>query len=225
MISGTTLFNFDVSPITNSGMYFYSFNDPYLASRSWIVSSPTCSAQKDFFCTSLNQKFSPIPFTGYYLYNPGSQKTLTLSQVARLTIDPHDAIYSRGWHLLHWAGAAATKEELLKNSAILYSDSTIRTMQDATLEANHEVSMKIYVIMDSASINSSVIKELTTADSDTTISKIPQNSYFWVYLRRTKARAVDIGMVYSQSSYYPPALPNVNAIKNYITPPVPPAPN
>ncbi len=232
MISGTTLFNFDVSPITQKGIYFYSYNDPYLSNRNWIVSSPTCASQTDFFCTSLNQKFSPLPYTGYFIYNPGSQVTVTLNQVSRLTLSPDNAIYGRGWHLVQWTGSAATKAELMKLASVYYSSQqagansvSSSSFENLAKEESHQISNKIYVVLDSSSISSSTVKELSDTDSSTTISKIPQNSYFWVYLRRTKDRANKIVVPYSVSDFFPPSLPNQPAINNNILPPVPPTPN
>lgn len=226
MVSGTTLYNFDVSPITQKGIYFYSFNDPFISNRNWVVSSLSCNGQKDYFCTSLNQKFSPWPYVGYYLYNPGSSTTVTLNQVSTPTYKYTDAIFGRGWHLVRWSGPSVSRATVLNNMQIWYNDKTSVKFADAISENLHLASTKIYVIMDPSNITSSAVKELTDTDSSTTVSKIPSNTYFWAYLRRSKQRAIQIvDMTEPDTSTLPlPPMPNLTAISNNFPDSLPPVP-
>ena len=121
---------------------------------------------------------------------------------------------------MYYPGVAATKDELLSKFAISYSDSSALNLLDSIKEAFHTSSMKIYVVVNSGDVSASSIKELTDTDSSTTISKIPQNSYFWVYLRRTKVRAVQISGPTTGGVTSSP-LPNASAISNVVFPPVP----
>lgn len=221
VVSGSTLYGYSLAPITRRGIFVYSFNDPYLPNRNWIVSNDSCTGQTDYFClNSSSVKFSPYPNVGYYVYNPGSQVTLSLNEVASSTLDTKNAIFGRGWHLMHYPGSAATKDELLAKYTISHANNSALNLSDAVKERWHQASLKIYVIMDPNSVSTSSIKELAKADSSTTISKIPQNSYFWVYLRRTGSRAIQIGGAAPAG----PPLPNASAIASVILPPVPLAP-
>jgi hypothetical protein len=68
----------------------------------------------------------------------------------------------------------------------------------------------IYVVTNPMGITGSVMKQLTGTDGDTTISKVPQNSYFWIYLRRTKNRVTDIS-VQAAAVATPPVTATVSA--------------
>jgi len=222
VVSGSTLYGYNLAPISKEGIFVYSFNDPYLPNRNWIVSNDTCTGQTDFFClNSSSIKFSPYPLVGYYVYNPGSQVTLSLNEVSTPTLNPQNAIFGRGWHLMHWNQVAATKNELMGKLSISYSDKSSISLADAIKADIHKASIKVYVIMDPANISSSSIKELTGTDSANSLSKIPQDSYFWIYLRRTASRATSISQ--SSGSISSPQSSQTTT-DEIIMPPVPIAP-
>ena len=222
VVSGSTLYGYSLAPITQKGIFVYSFNDPYLPNRNWIVSNDTCTNQTDFFCLSSSLiKFSPYPNVGYYVYNPGSQVTLSLSEVSTPTLNTQNAIFGRGWHLMHWSQVAATKNELMGQIAISYSDNSRISLINAVKENTHKASIKVYVIMDPTNISSSSIRELTGTDSANSLSKIPQDSYFWIYLRRTASRATNI-VEAAASTNFPQE--SQSTTDDVLMPPVPIAP-
>lgn len=225
VVSGSTLYGYDMAPITKQGIFAYSFNDPYLPNRNWIISNDPCANQSDYFClNSSSVKFSPYPNMGYYVYNPGSQVKLSLYQVTSHTLNTKNAIFGRGWHLMHWGGSASDKNELLSSLSITYSDNSSLKVLDAIKADIHKASIKVYVIMDTTDIDSSSVKELTGKDSATTLSKIPQDSYFWVYLRRTQLRAVGLGAHQVTPNVSVPSATATGTPSTPLIPPIPTAP-
>jgi hypothetical protein len=128
---------------------------------------------------------------------------------------------------MYWPGQIQTREQLLNNFHVFYNDKSSLSFTQAVSEAEHRASLKIYVVVNQSGISASSVKELTGVDSDTTISKIPSNSYFWVYLRRTKSRSVLVAPLSAavSSSVAPTAsVTSTTATKN-DGPPVPPKVN
>lgn len=122
---------------------------------------------------------------------------------------------------MHWNQTAATKNELMGKLSISYSDKSSLSLVDAIKADIHKASIKVYVIMDPANISASSIKELTGKDSANSLSKIPKDSYFWIYLRRTALRATSISQ--SSSSTSSPQ-PSQTITDDILVPPVPVVP-
>jgi len=196
MIPGSYLAAHDVSPISKSGIYLYSFNDPspLLNNNDWVISNPENTEQSDCFKISATQCLYPYESLGYWMYNPGNPTTVQLGAV--VSTRPNDKlVFGHGWHLLYWPYDAASKNQLLTQTKINYSgSSTAIGLDSASSQQEHKVSIKVYVVVNQGNLTSSSVKELTGTDSSTTISKIPANSFYWVYLRRTKNRAIDLGV-------------------------------
>ncbi|MCX6809854.1 MAG: hypothetical protein NTZ65_03875 [Candidatus Berkelbacteria bacterium] len=201
MISGDALYGYDLTNFLKAGLTLYSFNDPKVANRDWtvkgLVADTSCAAGQS--CpptpsspTNTSVIFYPQPPFGYYVYNPGTAE-------AKVDLKPGSApdlsnqMVARGWHTLYWPGEATTKDELLKNITLKYADGTILTAAQAVASDQHKASIEIYVVTDEHSIDvTASSKLLTSTDSSAEISKIPKNSYFWLYLRRTQYRVTDV---------------------------------
>lgn len=196
MISGETLNGRDSSAFGKAGMFVYSFNDPVIPNRDWIISNPDFTNQADYFSITSSVRFWAHPSLGYYVYNPGNAIDLELSSLTSTTRPDSSLIFGRGWHMLYWPGNAASKETLLKNYNVTYAASNTASETasfSSVMGADvHKMSVKVYVVVSQTGIATGSVKELTGTDSDTTISKIPAKSYFWVYLRRTKNRAMNL---------------------------------
>jgi len=176
MIAGSTIAGYDFAPFKDAGLYLYSYNDPTYPVSEWAT-YPT-------------GQITPQAPLGYYVFNPTSEtKKVTLKDK---NTPASDTVYGRGWHLIYWPGVAVSYSELAGSVKLTYSDGTGMTLAEAVSSENHRASVKIYVAINENSLESSAVKELTTEDSTTTISKIPQKSYFWVYLRRSKNRVTRI---------------------------------
>lgn len=181
MISGMQLRSRNLTELTNSGVLLYSFNDPYYPTTKWTIFPGLSKSGK----TKIALK--PVSPLGYYVYNPADAKTVT---IAASTSPSGAKVFGRGWHLFSWGDQnSVTREELLAQIKITYSNDTVMTAAEAMSESNHRASVKIYVVTDEHDIEfDKSVKELTGVDSDTTISKLPKNGYYWVYFRRTKDR-------------------------------------
>lgn len=227
MIAGLTIADRDISPFNKAGMFVYSFNDPKTPDMDWIISNPTFTSPADFFNNTAAIKFWPHSALGYYVYNPGSAQTLELTSITPTRPDS-TLIFGRGWHLMYSPGAAQDKDSLLKQVGLQYNDGTIEDLLTASGESDHKVSIKVYVISNQGNVSDSSIKELAGIDSTTTISKIPAKSYFWLYLRRTKSRVVDMtvgGTASNMPVISATAVPSVTAYSGTSGPPVPTVPS
>ena len=201
MISGDALYGYDLTNFLKAGLTLYSFNDPKVANRDWtvrgLVADANCPSGQSCPPTPSDPSntsviFYPQPPFGYYVYNSGKAE-------AKVDLKPGNApdltnqMVARGWHALYWPGDATTKADLLKNITLKYADGKTLTAAQAITSAQHKASVKLYVVTDEHSIDiTNSIKELTSTDSSTEISKIPKNSYFWLYLRRTQYRVTDV---------------------------------
>jgi len=182
MISGAVLEGYDLKPFADAGLVLYSFNDPAFPNRDWTT-YPTGSE------TATNiTVYAPL---GYYVYNSAADKAVTLTKAA-VSEKKNDFMFARGWHILYWPNAITDKNQFMSSVKLTYSDGTSETLAQATSQDKHMASIRIYIVNNEKSAEEGSIKELTGEDSTTTISKIPQNSYFWIYLRRTKDRVVNI---------------------------------
>lgn len=183
MISASILEGYDLQALADAGLILYSFNDPAFPNRNWSTFPTT---------TATSSKIVPSSPMGYYVFNPGTaDKTITFAESATST-KPSDYMFARGWHLLYWPNAVSDRGQFMSTVELVYADGTKQSLEEATAQDKHLASIKIYVVNNEKSADSTSIKELTGQDSDTTISKVPKNSYFWIYLRRTKDRVVDI---------------------------------
>ena len=215
MIPGYTLDGKDTSAFGNAGIFIYSYNDPEVPNRDWIISNPDYHASVDYFGISSSISFWAHPALGYYVYNPGSARTLELA-TATHTAFKSPLIFGRGWHLMYWPGASLAKDDLLSRYELNYNDTDGGIqVKDATSESFHSASVKVYVVTNQNGLNNSSVKELTGTDSATTISKIPAQSYFWIYLRRTKVRVTNIRNSYTTTDpIVPPAPPSITPNPN-----------
>jgi len=184
MISGLALANYDMKQFKDAGLMLFSFNDPKLANRDWAILSKDNSA---------NNPVTPRVPLGYYVYNPGTDQ-VTVNFSSGTPPSDTSLIFARGWHLMYWAGDAATKDQLLSSINLTYSDGSTLSAAKAVDSDQHKASLKIYVVVNEHDLSSASIKELTDSNSETTISKIPKNSFFWFYLRRTKYRVAKIDL-------------------------------
>ena len=184
MISGLALQNYDVAGIKDAGLVLYSFNDPSYPQRSWM----TYPYNKD--SSGMDNPIVPAAPLGYYVFNPkGEAVSLTLKPLSTTPV----YLYARGWHVLYWPNSAAAKNDLLGQITLIYSDGTKMTAAQAMSSDNHRASVKVFVVIDENSIDlSRAVKELSDVNSDSTVDKIPAQSYFWIYLRRTKDRVTGI---------------------------------
>jgi hypothetical protein len=229
MISGFDMEGKDLADISRKNIYIYSFNDPSpnLQNRAWVTSDPFYTNSGDYLKVGSYQMWMQN-FVGYYAYNPGaavdiSFNCLTSTNPSSMKPLPPTFYYGRGWHLMYWPGDVQTRDQLLSNFHIFYNDASSLTMAQAIAEAQHRASLKIYVVVNQTGIAESSVKELTGVDSDTTISKIPAKSYFWVYLRRTKSRSVLVAPL-TASNTSPVPSPSTTASSTGDTPPTPPNP-
>ena len=186
MISGEKLYGYDLTNFRDAGLALYSFNDPSYANRDWAIvfgDSQECQEEK-IGCDVITAQ----PPLGYYVYNPKDTE-------ARVTLQPSatpelsNNIYGRGWHVMYWDGSAISEQDLLDRISLTYSDGKVLTAKQATTDAEHKVSLKIYGVVDENTIDiASALKELSTSSGENKITTIPQKSYFWLYLRRTTKR-------------------------------------
>ena len=184
MVSGQAIGAYDITPFKDNGLVLFSFNDPAYPVRAWST-FPTEGT------TDVAKAIKPAAPLGYYIYNSGTDiKKITLKTASA---DNSQILYARGWHILYWPGEASTKDELLSKINLTYADGAKMTAVAATSSDNHKASVKMFVVVNENTIAlDKSVKELTGADSETSISKIPAESYFWFYLRRTKERVVSI---------------------------------
>lgn len=211
MVSAKSLIGYSLAKLEAAGIFLYSFNDPDYPTTDWTT-FPGTVANKTI---SLTPKF-PL---GYYAYNSTTQPiSVTLDKQVTASVIT-SSIFGRGWHLLYWNGNALTKDDLLSKVKITYSDKSVLSGTQAVAKDKHTASLKIYVVVNQNDINlTKSVKELTGTDSATTVSKLPKNSYYWIYLRRTGQRASSV----NYGAETPTA--TATATNSIIVPPVPSAP-
>ncbi len=195
LISGKSLYGYDIGDFDGSGLVLYSFNDPAYPTRVWST-YPDANEK----ATSID----PHPPFGYYVYNPGSSAIDFAFKTAQVRpadqnfnlLPPADEMISRGWHLLYYPGDTTTLPGLLAQINLKYSDGVQMTALEATNSQNHRASVDVNVIVNGTSSDvKTAVKVLGDSDSDTQISKIPAKSYFWFYLRRTTNRVVNLSII------------------------------
>jgi hypothetical protein len=200
MVTGAALANYDLKALSDAKLILYSFNDPVYANRDW-VNYPGGSGS-----TSNVVPISPL---GYYVYNSGTDATVSFTKTT-VAARGNTFMFARGWHLLYWPNQIADSATFLNAVTLIYADGSKETLAQATATDTHMTSTVIYVVTNPMGITGSVMKQLTGTDGDTTISKVPQNSYFWIYLRRTKNRVTDIS-VQAAAVATPPVTATVSA--------------
>lgn len=182
IVPGYQLKAIDLAKLRTAGIQIYSYNDPMFNARTWVIYPPSCTGD---VCATEYSKFDFRDPFAYYVYNP--QGSITFSFVGSVSESKIKGI-GKGWHLMFWPRGEADYNTLAENILITYEDGKTLTWKEANSEANHSVSNQIYVVTTSNSTTlSAAVKKLSTKDSDTEISKIPANSYFWSYARKTKS--------------------------------------
>lgn len=173
----------DLSFLTEKKVALYSFNDPLYPLNQWVVYP---------FASSSNTPIAPRAPLGYYIYNPGESFSL---ETKGAPPTDHEEIFARGWHLLHWPNGNADKNELIKSVYIEYANGTKLSLDQAVSAKIHSASSKIYVKQCEEAVSCDMeTKELSDINSANTIDKITKDDFFWIYLRRTRVRAVDISI-------------------------------
>lgn len=214
MVYGKAFSGYSLNKLEDAGIYLYSYNDPDYPTTSWTIFPGTVSGKK----ISLNYR-TPL---GYYAYNPTTKPivvTLDKKTVTTAT-KTSSSSFGRGWHLMYWDGAALTKDQLFSKIKITYSDKSQLSGTQAVASDKHTASLKVYVVTNQNTTGlAKSVKELTGTDSATTVSKLPKNSYYWIYLRRTKSRAESL--VYGTIT----PTPTATATSSDIVPPVPTVPS
>lgn len=173
--------------VLKTGVYIYSYNDPNFPANVWTVYS-TGNLDKIGGEGALKAS-NPL---GYYVYNPTSKTIKIPLQTGDNSLA--DETVASGWHLVYWSGEAAlSKTELLGKIYFTYADGKKISALEAVSEAYHQVSPKIFVIMNEHTIDyAKAMKELTNETSTLTVNQIPARSYFWVYTRNTAAKLIKI---------------------------------
>lgn len=221
MIAAKELSGRNLKELNDSGIYLYSYNDPYYPVTEWSV-FPGLAEDG-----STQIALKPTTPLGYYVYNSNAKKTVTLSAS---TTKASNKIFGRGWHLFYWGGSEdLTRDELLSKIKIYYSNDTTLTGAEAIAEAAHRASIKVYVVTDQNEMDlDKSVKELTGQDSATTVSKLPKNGYYWFYLRRTKDRVNSFGyqgdVVQTATVSVGESPTSETETTDEITPPVPEVP-
>lgn len=189
MISGQFLQGGNLEAFSQANLILYSFNDPAYPNRQWSTFPLGETSRTDL------EDVLPISPFGYYVYNPGSETT-TIDFSPRTEPVSADKIIARGWHLMYWPNAVANKDELLSKIQIKYQDGTVLTAKQAIESKYHRASIKIYGITNENVVDkSSALEEISGDSSQVEIFSAPPRSYFWIYLRRTKDRVVDISVL------------------------------
>lgn len=185
MINGNFIEGADMTAFSAAGLVLYSFNDPAYPNREWSVFP--------WGETASSTAGNVIPYKpfGYYVYNP---KDSTVSvDFTRTEVTHDDLVVARGWHLMYWPNETATKDTVLSAINLKYQDGTVLTAAEAITSKCHRASLKVYEIVNENVVDkTSALKELTDTSSDTTIATIPARGYFWLYIRKTNSRIVDI---------------------------------
>ena len=189
IVTGESLYGYDLTNFRNAGLSLYSFNDPKYANRDWAIvsGSSTECATEQIGCNVIAPQ-SPL---GYYVYNSkGTPINVTLKPSTAPDLSTN--IYGRGWHLMYWGGDAISQDDLLDKITIKYSDGKKLTAKQAISAKEHRVSLKLYGIFDETTIDPiKAIKDLK-AQNMTEVTTLPKGSYFWLYLRRTSKRVTGI---------------------------------
>lgn len=182
---GGTNFN----TLLKAGVYVYSYNDPGFPGNAWTV-----YASGNLDEVGGENSLKAINPLGYYVYNPTSQ-TIKLSLETSDNTST-DSIIAYGWHLVYWPGdTAILRNELLGKVSFTYADGKTVSALDAISESYHQVSMRIFVIMDEHTIDyTKAVRELTDEASALTVNKIPAKSYFWVNVRTTASKLKNISI-------------------------------
>ncbi|OQA52817.1 MAG: hypothetical protein BWY43_00325 [candidate division WS2 bacterium ADurb.Bin280] len=186
MINGSFLQNKEMDSFQEAGLILYSFNDSAYPNRQWTTFPLGETSRTDL------QNIVPMSPFGYYVYNPGSD-TATVDFVATQSNLSQDKIVARGWHLMYWPNTVATKDQLLSKIQLKYQDGTVLTAKEAIESKYHRASIKLYSIANENIVDkSSAIEDMD--DVQVRVFSMPPRSYFWLYLRRTKDRVVDISI-------------------------------
>lgn len=189
IVSGESLYGYDLTNFRNAGLSLYSFNDPKYANRDWAVvsgSSTDCLEEK-IGCDVI----VPQPPLGYYVYNPQStQVSVTLKPSTAPDLSTN--IYGRGWHLMYWGGETISQDALLDKISIKYSDGKKLTAKQAVSAQEHRVSLKLYGVFDETTIDPAKAMRDLGEQNVTEVTTLPKGSYFWMYLRRTAKRVTGI---------------------------------
>jgi len=196
MVRGSTLEGLSLTPFVEKNLVLYSYNDPAYPVSSWATTpAGGVASGQSALAASLVSPCAPL---GYYLYNGAGEAKITLPSQSTGRVKNKE--YAYGWHLLFWPGEAISKDELLSALTLTYDKEGAMSAVEATSQKSHRLSPKIFVVINERSAESGLTKELGDSDDDTTISKIPTKSYFWIYLHRTKNRVVDLKIVFGGSS-------------------------
>jgi len=184
LAAGEELAGYDLANVFAKKITLFSFNGPLYPIRKWVT--------YPYSGDTVYEQIKPISPLGYYFYNPTGEDLKINISVKELD-QSYEKIYARGWHFLYWSSQEATRQQILSRITLVYSDGTKLTLAQAVSDEVHSASAKIYVLpFDSNKSEYTEQKELTESDSDTTVSKVSKNSYFWIYLRRTNKRVTDI---------------------------------
>ena len=208
MISGKALYGYELIEFNKAGLVLWSYNDPDYQNRDWTASTddgtpPVPCIQDVAKCTQ--GKITPLPQLAYYVFNESLQaKSVTLQPQANPIDAVNGHVFARGWHLMFWPNAISGRTDFLNSLVVYYSNGKSLSASQAISDEFHRMSTKVYVVTNPTKIAvESAMKELSDQDSTTTISKVPANGYYWIYLRRTRDRATLIGNS-SQNSDTPP---------------------
>jgi len=178
MLDSSQLSGDNFSSVLTAGIFVFSYNDPNLPNTTsgWTVYS-----KQGLSSIGGIKNLHAIDPLGYWVFNPTSSDL-------RVTISPAKATSNKniipGWHLVKWPGDAASKNDLYSKISFKYSDGTIISAQDAQSSKYHRISMKVFAILNEHSIGSEAVKEVTGVDSQTTVSKVPADSFIWIFTRR-----------------------------------------
>jgi hypothetical protein len=173
----------DLSFLTEKKLALYSFNDPLYPLNQWVVYP---------FASSSSKPIAPRAPFGYYVYNPGESLSV---DIVEIQATDQEEIIARGWHLIKWPNGNANMNELMKSVYIEYANGTKLSLDQAASAEIHSASSKIYVNQcEGVDYCDMGTKELSDTNSANTIDKITKDDFFWIYLRRTRVRAVDISI-------------------------------
>jgi len=188
MINGLFLEGKSMDGFEQAGLILYSFNDPAYPNRQWTTFPFGETSRSDL------EDIVPLSPFGYYVYNPSSDTTKIDFVASAKTDNASEKIIARGWHLMYWPNAVATKDELLAKIQIKYQNGTVLTAKEAVESKYHRASIKLYSVSNENIVDkSSAIEDMD--DAQVRVFSLPPRNYFWLYLRRTKDRVVDISII------------------------------
>lgn len=183
LVSGKTLENVDLDFLTKNKIALYSYNDPLYPLGEWVI--------YPFASKGSNKDVIPKAPLGFYLYNSGEEVSLDL---VSKKADDFEQIFARGWHLLYWPNESVDKNTLMDSVNIKYSNGTKLSLTQAASAEIHSASSKIYVIDCKNGVSCGDTEEFSTTGLASTTDKISKGDFFWIYLRRTRVRVVDISI-------------------------------